>query len=88
MRTKCLAQVLAAIGIRINAIGPGFIETPMTAATRQDEARSRRALSVTPMGRYGRPDEIAATALVPRLRRRVVFHGRAVAPPSGGVFVG
>jgi len=59
MLTKCLAQELASQGIRVNAIGPGFIETPMTAAIRADAARSSWAMSVTPMGRYGKPEEIA-----------------------------
>ena len=63
MLTKCLAQELATQGIRVNAIGPGFIETPMTAAIRADQSRSSWAMSVTPMGRYGKPEEIAATAL-------------------------
>src|SRR5262245_9728028 len=61
MLTKCLAQELATHGIRVNAIGPGFIETPMTAVLRDDAARSRWAMGLTPMGRFGRPEEIAAT---------------------------
>src|SRR5262249_55694780 len=50
MLTKCLAHELAPHGIRVNAIGPGFIETPMTASLRGDEARSRWAMGMTPMG--------------------------------------
>jgi NAD(P)-dependent dehydrogenase (short-subunit alcohol dehydrogenase family) len=87
MITKCLAQELARQGIRVNAIGPGFIETPMTEAMRQDDARSRWALGVTPMGRYGKPEEIAATALFLASDDASYFTGELL-HPSGGVFVG
>jgi NAD(P)-dependent dehydrogenase (short-subunit alcohol dehydrogenase family) len=63
MLTKSLAQELATQGIRVNAIGPGFIETPMTAALRGDAARTSWAMNMTPMGRFGTPEEIASTAL-------------------------
>ena len=87
MLTKCLAQELAASGIRVNAIGPGFIETPMTAAMRQDDARTRWAMGLTPMGRYGKPEEIAATALFLASDDASYFTGELL-HPSGGVFVG
>jgi NAD(P)-dependent dehydrogenase (short-subunit alcohol dehydrogenase family) len=87
MLTKCLAQELASQGIRVNAIGPGFIETPMTAAIRADSARSSWAMSVTPMGRYGKPEEIAATALFLASDDASYFTGELL-HPSGGVFVG
>jgi NAD(P)-dependent dehydrogenase (short-subunit alcohol dehydrogenase family) len=87
MITKCLAQELAGQGIRVNAIGPGFIETPMTEAMRQDVTRSRWALGVTPMGRYGKPEEIAATALFLASDDASYFTGELL-HPSGGVFVG
>jgi len=87
MLTKCLALELAGHGIRVNAIGPGFIETPMTAALREDATRSRWAMSVTPMGRYGRPEEIAATALFLASDDASYFTGELL-HPSGGVFVG
>jgi NAD(P)-dependent dehydrogenase (short-subunit alcohol dehydrogenase family) len=87
MLTKCLAQELAANGIRVNAIGPGFIETPMTAALRRDEARSHWAMGLTPMARYGKPEEIAATALFLASDDASYFTGELL-HPSGGVFVG
>jgi NAD(P)-dependent dehydrogenase (short-subunit alcohol dehydrogenase family) len=87
MATKCLAQELAGHGIRVNAIGPGFIETPMTAPLRGDADRSRWAMSITPMGRYGTVDEVASTALFLASDDAAFFTGE-ILHPSGGVFVG
>jgi len=60
--TKVMALSLAPLGIRVNAIGPGSIMTDMLAAVANDEEAKRRVLSRTPMGRIGRPEEIAAVA--------------------------
>jgi NAD(P)-dependent dehydrogenase (short-subunit alcohol dehydrogenase family) len=87
MLTKALAQELAPHGIRVNAIGPGFIETPMTAPLRADERRSRWAMALTPLGRYGTPDEVAATALFLASDEASFFTGE-ILHPSGGVFLG
>jgi len=87
MLTKCLAQELASQGIRVNAIGPGFIETPMTAALRADDKRSRWAMNMTPMGRFGTPEEIASTALFLASDEAAFFTGE-ILHPSGGVFIG
>ena len=87
MLTKGLAQELAPHGIRVNAIGPGFIETPMTAALRADEKRSRWAMGMTPMGRYGTPEEVASTALFLASDDASFFTGELL-HPSGGVFLG
>jgi NAD(P)-dependent dehydrogenase (short-subunit alcohol dehydrogenase family) len=61
--TAATALSLAPYGIRVNAIGPGTIETPMAAAVTgaQGEAMAR-VLSRTPLGRLGQPSEIAAIA--------------------------
>ncbi len=87
MLTKCLGRELAPHRIRVNAIGPGFIETPMTSELRGDEKLSRWALDMTPMGRYGSPDEIASTALFLASDEASYFTGE-ILHPSGGVFVG
>ncbi len=87
MATKCLAQELARHGIRVNAIGPGFIETPMTATLRGDADRSRWAMGLTPMGRYGTAEEVASTALFLASDDAAFFTGE-ILHPSGGVFVG
>jgi len=87
MATKCLAQELARHGIRVNAIGPGFIETPMTAPLRGDADRSRWAMGMTPLGRYGTAEEVASTALFLASDDAAFFTGE-ILHPSGGVFVG
>lgn len=61
--TKAMAVSLAPLGIRVNAIGPGSIMTPMLADVVKDEEIRGRILSRTPLGRFGRPDEIAAIAV-------------------------
>lgn len=63
MLTKALSIEFAAHGIRVNAVGPGFTETPMTAATRSDDTARNDIVARTPLGRFGRPEEIAAAAL-------------------------
>ena len=62
MLTKVLSQELVGDGIRVNAIGPGFIETPMTAAIQSDEPLNQWVRSLTPMGRFGQPEEVAKVA--------------------------
>ena len=50
-------------GVRVNCVCPGVIETPMTAPLRQDPAWSEQVLKRYPMGRFGKPDEVAAAIL-------------------------
>lgn len=61
--TRSLAVAWAKDGIRVNAIAPGWIDTPMTKALQADAERNLRVLSRSPMGRWGTPEEIAAGAL-------------------------
>ncbi len=61
--TKSLAVAWAPDGIRVNAIAPGWIETPMTVPARSDPARNRAILDRTPLGRWGTPDDIAGPAV-------------------------
>jgi glucose 1-dehydrogenase len=58
--TKAMAIALAPHGVRVNAVGPGTIETPLLAGVVKDEAFRKKVLSRTPLGRVGQPEEIAA----------------------------
>lgn len=60
--TKVMALALAPHGIRVNAIGPGSIDTDMLMTVSEDPASRNRMLSRTPLGRIGEPGEIAAVA--------------------------
>ena len=59
--SKSLAQEVAARGITVNCIAPGFIETAMTDALGEDQRA--RLLAAVPAGRLGRPDDVAAAAV-------------------------
>lgn len=57
--TKALAQDMAPYGVRVNAILPGVIATPMTEVTRQSPDAISRFMAHTPLGRVGQPEELA-----------------------------
>jgi acetoacetyl-CoA reductase len=59
--TKAAALEVARKGITVNAVAPGFIETEMLAATSEDVRN--RILEKVPMGRFGRPEEVAQAVL-------------------------
>lgn len=81
--TKALAGKWAADGIRVNAIAPGWIETEMTAALREDPERNGPILARTPMGRWGKPDEIGELVAW-LLSHRAGFITGAIYPVDGG----
>jgi NAD(P)-dependent dehydrogenase (short-subunit alcohol dehydrogenase family) len=81
--TKSLAIAWAAEGVRVNALAPGWIATPLTAALRDDPARSAPILARTPMGRWGTPEDLAGPALF-LASPLAAFVTGAVLPVDGG----
>jgi NAD(P)-dependent dehydrogenase (short-subunit alcohol dehydrogenase family) len=63
MLTQSMAADLGSDGIRVNALAPGVIDTPMTEATRNDPERLSRFMARIPSQRLGRPEEIAGPAV-------------------------
>ena len=60
--TKQFAVAFGAKGVRVNAIAPGYIETPMTEGIRDIDGATDYLRSLHPLGRLGQPEEIAAAA--------------------------
>ena len=87
MLTKSAARTLAPLGIRVNAIGPGFVDTNMTAALDEVDEMSALVLDHTPMGRKGTPAEIASVALFLAGDEASYVTGELI-HPDGGWFTG
>lgn len=84
--TKSLAIAYAADGIRVNAIAPGWIATPLTQALQDDPARSAPILARTPLGRWGTPTDVAGPVLF-LASELAQFVTGAIVPVDGGYLV-
>lgn len=61
--TKQMALELGESGIRVNAVAPGVIRTPLTESYFHDSEKEQAVLALHPVGRVGSPDEVAAAIL-------------------------
>ncbi len=86
MLTKKAARMLAPAGIRVNSIGPGFIETNMTAILELAPEDRKQLLDASiPLGRRGAPSDVAAAALFLATDESSYFTGE-ILHPDGGFF--
>jgi NAD(P)-dependent dehydrogenase (short-subunit alcohol dehydrogenase family) len=84
--TKSLALAYAADGIRVNAVAPGWVRTPLTQALQHDPQRDRAIVARTPLGRWAEPGDVAG-AVVFLASPAAAFITGAVLPVDGGYLV-
>ncbi|MBA3652958.1 MAG: SDR family oxidoreductase [Actinobacteria bacterium] len=82
--TRNLATEVGRKGVRVNVVAPGWIATPMTAATGDAEAMAALMRKVQPIGRVGQPEDIAASILFLASDASSFMTGQ-ILRPNGGV---
>lgn len=83
--TRAVAREVGSRGIRVNAICPGYINTPMTSGV--SPITQKLLIARTPLGRWGEPEEIAATALFLASDDSAFYTGQWLSP-NGGLVIG
>lgn len=84
--TKSLAIAYADDGIRVNAVAPGWIATPLTQSLQDDPVRSGPILARTPLHRWGTPEDIAGPVLF-LASEQARFVTGIVLPVDGGYLI-
>ena len=84
--TKSLAIAWAKDGIRVNAVAPGWIDTPLTRPLVDDAARSAAILGRTPLGRWGTPGDICGPVMF-LASDAAAFVTGVVLPVDGGYLI-
>lgn len=83
--TKSLAREVSKQGVRVNAVAPGPINTPLVAALSDDWKRAKAA--ELPLGRFGEPEEVAAAVAFLASDDAALFAGQTLGPNSGDVML-
>jgi 2-dehydro-3-deoxy-D-gluconate 5-dehydrogenase len=61
--TKSLSNEWASLGVNVNCIAPGYMDTEMNVNIKQDEVRNKQILDRIPAGRWGKPQDLVGTAI-------------------------
>lgn len=83
--TKALAREVSARGVRVNAVAPGPINTDLVRAL-SPEWQARKAGEL-PLGRFGEPEDVAATVAFLASDEAAIFVGQTLSPNSGDVML-
>ncbi|MBT9386100.1 SDR family oxidoreductase [Pseudooceanicola sp. CBS1P-1] len=83
--TKSLAREVSARGVRVNAVAPGPINTPLVEALSEDWKTAKRA--ELPLGRFGTPAEVAGSVAFLCSDDAALFVGQTLGPNSGDVML-
>lgn len=85
--TKECAREFAAYNIRVNAVCPGVIETPMTAESRTSSAQVEKWIADIPQGRLGQPDDVTGLVLFLCSDASAYLTGQAINVDGGKVML-
>ena len=81
--TRALANEWAPLGINVNAIAPGYMETENTAPLRSDPERNPAILARIPAGRWGKPDDLKGVVVFLASAASDYVHGSIIAVDGG-----
>lgn len=83
--TKSLAREVSKLGVRVNAVAPGPINTPLVKQLTESWRKAKAA--ELPLGRFGEPEEIAAAVAFLCSDQASLFVGQTIGPNSGDVML-
>ncbi len=83
--TKSLAREVSTLGVRVNAVAPGPINTPLVRALSESWRKTKAA--ELPLGRFGEPEEVAAAVAFLCSDDASLFVGQTIGPNSGDVML-
>ena len=84
--TKSLAREVSAQGVRVNAVAPGPVNTPLVIDNLPEEWREDKAAEL-PLGRFGEPHEVAETVAFLASDAAALYVGQTLGPNSGDVML-